>query len=76
MLESGKGPGHIGGEYLPCRYPRESHGTTPYQQVGDELAATVEVERASGRKLSFSTAVKNAAGKVLVSGNAMALLRA
>lgn len=56
--------------------PGNQMAPSPQQQVGDELTATVEVERASGRKLSFNTAVKNAAGKVLVSGNALALLRA
>lgn len=43
-------------------------------QVGERVEATVTVQRASGRRVSFSTACHGEDGRLLVDGTALAIM--
>ncbi|PRW33937.1 (R)-specific enoyl- hydratase [Chlorella sorokiniana] len=69
-------PAIIGSSFPGALYLNQSLKFKQYALVGDEVTATLTVEKASGSRVSFRTLCSHSGtGAVLVEGSALALIR-
>lgn len=74
MLLAALFPGLVGSAAPGALYLTQELHFRRHALVGEPVAATVTVKRASGSRVAFDTVCRNARGEVLVDGDALALL--
>lgn len=76
MLMASLFPGLVGSAYPGALYLTQSLRFRQHAHVGLPVTATVTVKKASGSRVTFDTVCQAPDGRVLVEGEALALIRA